>query len=100
MMSALTRLRDEAQRLLTTYEEHKDSPDESLRRKVHVDMDRFLMEHREIAMLLVVEGLQERINHLTAEKRKVPWFKKILKRGDTNADDNDNIDRPTIHLGQ
>lgn len=99
MMSALTRLRDEAQRLLTTYEDHKNSEDDILRRKVHIDMDRFLMENRETAMLLVVKGLQAEIDRMTEEKRKVPWFKKILKRGDTNADDNDNVDRPTIHLG-
>lgn len=93
MMSKLTRLRDEALRLLTTYEEHKDSEDATLRRKAHLDLDKFLMEHRETAIMLMVRGLNDEIMDLqlkaAAEKPKRRWFqrkRKYTKGGIVDAD--------------
>ena len=37
---------------------HKDSKDEVLRRRSHVELDRWLMTHRMKAIELVIEGLQ------------------------------------------
>lgn len=98
MMSELTRLRDEAVRLLTIYEEHKDSTDEFMRRKAHVDLDRFLMEHRETAALLMVEGLKREIGSIVVEldfEKPVPWYRKIFG-GMKNADSNNKVDKETI----
>lgn len=53
MRRKLIRLHDEALRLLTIYE---DCDDEFRRRKVHLDLDRFLMQHREVATR--VRGLE------------------------------------------
>ena len=93
MMSKLTRLRDEALRLLTTYEEHKDSDDATLRRKAHLDLDKFLMENRETAIMMMVQGLDKEISLLQAktvyEKPKRRWFqrkRKYAKGGIVDAD--------------
>lgn len=67
MMSELTRLHEEATRLLTLYGEYKNSKDDFMRRKVSVDLDRFLMENRETAALLLVQGLQAELEQLTLE---------------------------------
>ena len=96
MMSALTRLRDEASRLLTIYEEHKDSKDEFMRRKATVELDRFLMENRETAATLMVRGLQGEIDALVETKRKVPWYKKLLKGGADDGHNNHNR-RDPVH---
>ena len=91
-MSELTRLRDEAERLLETYTEHRYSEDDTLRRKVHVDLDHFLMEHREEAILLMVDGLNDEITKLIEAKkptRKVHLLARILtalRRGGAKAD--------------
>ena len=83
-MSELTRLHDEALRLLTTYDEHKNSDDEMLRRKVHLDLDHFLMHHRAVAAIFFVEGLQREIESIKAEEQqpapKVPWYSRLLTR--------------------
>lgn len=94
MMSKLTRLRDEALRLLTTYEEHKDSEDATMRRKAHLELDKFLMENRDVAAMLMVKGLDEEIKLLQAKtvydtvpKRR--WFQrkpKVPKGGGVSAD--------------
>ena len=93
MMSKLTRLRDEALRLLTTYEEHKGSDDATLRRKAHLDLDKFLMENRETAIMLMVQGLDKEISLLRAktvyEKPTRRWFqrkRKYAKGGIVDAD--------------
>lgn len=78
-MSELTRLRDEAERILTNYTEHKDSEDTTMRRRAHLQADRFLMEHREAVMLLTVQGLNAEVNRLIEEKRPAPK-KPLLKR--------------------
>lgn len=85
MMSKLTQLHDEATRLLTIYEEHKDNPDEFLCRGAHIQLDRFLMENRETAIILIVKGLQAEIDALTAEIKaaqtpKRPWLHRVLRR--------------------
>lgn len=84
MMSELTRLHDEALRLLTTYDEHKNSDDEKLRRKVHIDLDHFLMRHRDVAAIFFVEGLQREIACLVAEEQqppaRVPWYARLLTK--------------------
>lgn len=93
MMSELTRLHDEAVRLLTVYDEHKNSADESMRRKAHLDLDYFLMRHREVAAILLVEGLQREIDSYKAAPpaKKVPWYKRLKKGGIINAK-NQNIE--------
>jgi hypothetical protein len=78
MMSELTRLHDEALRLLTVYDEYKDSSDEYLRRKVHIDLDRFLMQHREIAAILLIQGLQDTISKPVVSQKKEPWYKRLF----------------------
>lgn len=84
MTRELTKLRNEAERLLVTYTEHKDSEHCDIRRKVHLDIDRFLMEHREEAMLLIVDGLNEEIKrmtdkakHLHNHKPKMPLLTRL-----------------------
>lgn len=83
-MSELTRLKDEATRLLTIYEEYKDSDDETLRRMAHVKLDRFLMEHREISAVLVVQGLQDAFDQLVVTsknskpKASMPWYRRLI----------------------
>lgn len=91
-MSELTRLRDEAERLLETYTEHRYSEDDTLRRKVHLDLDRFLMDHREEAILLMVDGLNDEITRLVEAKkpvRKMHLLARILtalRRGGDSTD--------------
>lgn len=81
MMSELTRLRDEAERILTIYTEYKDSDDEEMRRRVHLQVDRFLMQHREEVMLLTVDGLNTEIRKMIERKepiRKVHLLSRIM----------------------
>ena len=93
MLSELTRLKDEATRLLTVYEMYKDSEYDYMRRKAHMDIDRFLMENRETAMLLVVQGLQDAFEQEVAKQKSThkssaaaPWYKRIIggKRDESN----------------
>lgn len=82
-MSELTRLKDEATRLLTVYEEYKNCNDDYMRRKVHVDLDRFLMEHREVAAVLMVQGLQDAfdqivVEQLQQEQKRIPWYRRVI----------------------
>ena len=80
-MSELTRLHDEAERLSVVYRMYKDSDDEMLRRRAHVELDRFLMTHRELAVALMAKGLQDEIDHLVDTNRvsEKPW-RRLLKR--------------------
>lgn len=88
MMSALTRKLDEARRLLELYTIYKDSPDDWRRRKAHVDLDRFLMENRETAILCIERVLQLEVDAQIAENRKhkhklvkktlrPPWYQRL-----------------------
>ncbi len=70
MMSALTRKHEEAKRLLECYTLHKNSPDDELRRKVHLDLDRFLMENRETAIVCVERVIASELDALLVEKRE------------------------------
>lgn len=92
MMSALTRKHDEVKRLLELYTIYKDSPDDWRRRKAHVDLDRFLMENRESAILCMEQVLADEIQALieaqaaAKPKPKRPfrlWFK---RRGGTTLE--------------
>lgn len=79
MKRKLSRLLNEAERLLAVYEEHKNSTDDNIRRRVHMDLDRFLMENREVAALLMVSGLKAELAKFRAPKATTaPWYKKIL----------------------
>lgn len=81
MVKELTKLRDEAERLLETYTLFKDSDDENLRRKAHLDLDRFLMQHREEAALLMLDGLNTEIQTMvdkTKPVKKVHLLSRIM----------------------
>lgn len=79
MMSLLTRRRDEARRLLELYTTYKDSPDDWRRRKAHVDLDRFLMENRETAIMCIERVLSDEIKAQVAETRKHTKVARILR---------------------
>lgn len=84
MMSALTRKHDEAKRLLETYNIYKDHPDASLRRKAHLDLDRFLMENRDTAIICMERVLADEIQQLrtAAPKRRFKfWFGRSINNG-------------------
>lgn len=105
MVKELSRLRDEAERLLELYTEHKDSGHQDLRRKVHIDLDRFLMEHREEAILLIVDGLNEEIKKMvdkTKPIKKVHMLSRImiaLRRGKTPEPERENnhYEEPVVY---
>ena len=91
MLSELTRLKDEATRLLTVYEMYKDSEYDYMRRKAHMDIDRFLMENRETAIILMIQGLQDAFDREVEEQKKraataTPWYKRMIG-GKQNAGD-------------
>ena len=77
MNRKLIRLRDEAWEHREKYELHKDSPDDWLRRKVHHDLDRWLMEHREAAIVIITEALER---ELKKPAPKVSWWKRKVVR--------------------
>lgn len=84
-MSELTRLRDEAERLLTTYAEYRDCDDLVVKTRVHVELDRFLMNNRETAAILMLEGLNAEIERLRGElhldyEKKPGLFNKLRRR--------------------
>ena len=89
VMSELTRLRDEAERLLTVYRMYKDSEDPTLRRRAHVEVDRFLMEHRETALICIEQVLSDEFNRLAEKDKpvKIPWYKRKFKRGGVVTDE-------------
>ena len=95
MMSALTRKLDEARRLLELYTIYKDSPEAWRRRKAHVDLDRFLMENRETAIMCIERVLQDELDALIESKRVAPqpWLKrlayKLQRRGAEGGVTND-----------
>lgn len=81
MVKELMKLRDEAERVLETYTLHRGSEDESMRRKAHLDLDRFLMQHREEAILLLVDGLNTEIKTMvdkTKPVKKVHLLSRIM----------------------
>lgn len=102
MLSELTRLKDEATRLLALYELYKDSDNEHMRRKVHVDIDKFLMQNRETAMVLAVQGLQDAFDREVERQRHVyelanytPWYKKLFG-GRKHAESDDKVNSEAI----
>ena len=88
MMSLMTRKLDEAKRLLELYTIYKDSEDDWRRRKAHVDLDRYLMENREMAIMCIEQVLQTELDALVAESKKKkhklvkrtlrpPWYQRL-----------------------
>lgn len=104
MVKELSRLRDEAARLLETYTEFKESDEQDLRRKAHLDLDRFLMEHREEAILLMVDGLNEEIKKMvdkTKPVKKVHMLSRIMialrvKKNEEPEHINNHYEEPVI----
>lgn len=80
MMSALTKKHEEVKRLLELYTIYKDSPDDWRKRKVHVDLDRFLMDNREAAILCMERVLSEEIQALKVKPKKAAPFRHWFKR--------------------
>ena len=79
MMSLLTRKHAEAKRLLELYVAYKDCKDDWRRRKAHIDLDRFLMENRETAIMCIEKVLQDEIDALVVESRKHTKVTKVLR---------------------
>lgn len=79
MMSKLTNAHDEADRLLQCFLLHKDSEDQEMRRKVYLDLDRYLMQNRELAITCIEQVLAGEIKQLRAEARKAKK-KGVLRR--------------------
>lgn len=81
MMSALTRKLDEIRRLQETYNIFKDHEDPTLRRKAHLDVDRFLMENRETALICMERVLDAELKDLAAKQAvkviKPPWYRRV-----------------------
>lgn len=102
MMSELTRKRDEAARLQELYTLYKDSDEDWRRRKTTIDLDRFLMENRELAIMCVERVLSDEIVKLADERRvkrgiSAWWLRSLSLRGpwrkEARVDDNaDNTD--------
>lgn len=93
MMSALTRKHDEVKRLLELYTIYKDCNEDWRRRKAHVDLDRFLMENRDIAAICIERVLADEIQQLIASaKPDKPKKTKLLRRwfGRRNSTANTN----------
>lgn len=80
MMSLLTRKLDEAKRLLELYTIYKSSDDQWRRRKAHVDLDRYLMENREMAIMCIEQVLQAELDALVAESKKKQKKHKLVTR--------------------
>lgn len=80
MMSLMTRKLDEAKRLLELYTIYKDSDDDWRRRKAHVDLDRYLMENREMAIMCIEQVLQTELDALVAESKKQKKKHKLVTR--------------------
>ena len=106
MMSALTRKHEEAKRLLETYTLHKNSPDVELRRKVHLDLDRFLMENRETAIVCVERVIAAELEDLLAERRaetkrqarlmRPSIFKRVVRIIQRNTSKEDSTNEHTV----
>lgn len=81
MMSALTRKLDEIRRLQETYGIYKDCDDPAMRRKAHLDVDRFLMENRETALICMEQVLDNELKSLRAKQVtkviKPPWYRRV-----------------------
>jgi hypothetical protein len=97
MMSLLTRRHAEAKRLLELYTAYKDSDDDWRRRKAHIDLDRFLMENRETAIMCIEQVLSTEIAQLVAEQKKKtkmatkilrpPWYQRLAYRLQRRGED-------------
>lgn len=81
MMSRLTQARDEAARLHACYMLHRDSEDEDMRRKAHLDLDRYLMENRELAIMCIEQVLDAEIKQLSVAMppKPVSKFRRLFR---------------------
>lgn len=81
MMSALTRKLDEIRRLQETYRMFRDHEDATMRRKAHLDVDRFLMENRETALICMEQVLDAELKDLKAKQAtkiiRPPWYRRV-----------------------
>lgn len=81
MMSALTRKLDEIRRLQETYSIYKDCEDSIMRRKAHLDVDRFLMENRETALICMEQVLDAELKSLKVKQAtkviKPSWYRRV-----------------------
>ena len=99
MMSALTRKLDEIRRLQETYTMYRDCNDPTMRRKAHLDVDRFLMENRETALICMEQILDAELKDMKAKQAKQavkiikpPWYRRVaysLQRRREGGVDND-----------
>ena len=80
MMSELTRKLDEVRRLSELYGLYHACNEDWRRRKVHVDLDKFLMENREIAIICMERVLDDEIQRLIAAAKptKISRLKRLL----------------------
>lgn len=100
MMSALTRKLDEIRRLQETYTMYKDHEDASMRRKAHLDVDRFLMENRETALICMEQVLDAELQDLKVKQAtktiRPPWYQRIMyslqrRRAEDNKEVQQNV---------
>lgn len=82
MMSELTRKRDEVAGLYERYMLYRDCDEDFRRRKVHIDLDKFLMENRELAIMCIDQVLNEEIEALRRETdtTQLSWFQRITAK--------------------
>ena len=87
MIKKLIKLRDAAEMHREKYEVYHNSNDEWRRRKVICELDRFLMENRETAIILMTEALNEEVKHASAHKAtktRTSWWRKLQRRSVSN----------------
>ena len=82
MMSELTRKRDEVAGLYERYMLYRNCDEDFRRRKVHIDLDKFLMENRELAIMCIDQVLNEEIEALRKETSapQLTWFQRITAK--------------------
>lgn len=60
---------------------YKDHEDSTMRRKAHLDVDRFLMENRETALICMEQVLDGELKSLRAKQAtktiKPPWYRRV-----------------------
>lgn len=102
-MSALTRKLDEIRRLQETYKIYKDHEDPMMRRKAHLDVDRFLMENRETALICMEQVLDAELRALKVEQAvkivRAPWYQRLVysiqrRRAEGGADNDGSQVQP------
>lgn len=65
------------------YETYTDSKYDWLHRKVHHDLDRFLMEHRETMIIIATEALERELKQMHSEKApktRTSWWRRVTTK--------------------